>query len=108
MYSDHVRWKRHHSQLCFFTDESKFCLDFHDHQTKPPGMQCSILGACPKPGLTGGVARRRASSIQMVGMMQVGAPIVQMGWRSAGFRCVSASVIFPLHHKTQKMACVTT
>jgi len=32
-----------------------------------------------------------------------GAPIVQMEWHVG----VSASVIFPLHHKTQKMACVT-
>jgi len=41
-----------------------------------------------------------ASGVKMVGMTEVGATIV----RIVG---ASASDIFLLHHKTQKMACIT-
>jgi len=43
--------------------------------TKPPGMQASIFAACPKPGYIGRVVPGRASSIKMVGMAEMGAPI---------------------------------
>jgi len=47
--------------------------------TKPPGMQASIFGACPKPGLIGRVVPGRASSVKMVGIAEMGAPISLVG-----------------------------
>jgi len=38
-------------------------------------MQASIFGACPKPGLIGRVVPGRASGVNMVGKVEVGAPI---------------------------------
>jgi len=70
-------------------------------------MQPSLLDACPKPGSIGRVVAGRASGIKMVEMMESGAPIVRMGWCQSQSDGVCASVIFPLHHKTQKMACIT-
>jgi len=45
----------------------------------------------------------RATSIKMVEMMEVRASIVRMGWCPSGLS-VRMPVIFPWHHKTQKMA----
>jgi len=45
----------------------------------------------------------RASSIKMVGMAEVGAPINLDGWQSIWIVDVSACVIFILHQKIQKM-----
>jgi len=36
-------------------------------QCKPPGMQASIFGACPKPGQIGRVEAARASGVKMGG-----------------------------------------
>jgi len=33
--------------------------------SKPPGMQSSIFGACPKPGQFGRVAAGRASGVKL-------------------------------------------
>jgi len=40
-------------------------------------------------------------------MMEVRVPIVWMGWHPAGLSVCLPAVIFPLHQKTQKMACIT-
>ena len=63
-------------------------------QPKPPGMQASILVPVPSQDKLGGLTGK-ASSIQLVRMMEVGAPIVWLGWHPAGLSV-------HLHHKTQK------
>jgi len=55
--------------------------------------------------ITGRVAAGRASIVKMVGSIKVGAPISSDGVASSKIVSVSALVIFPFHHKTQKMAC---
>jgi len=73
-------------------------------ETKPQGMQASIFDACHKQGSIGRVVPGRASGVKN-GDGRDGAPIiVWMGWQSIRIVCASASVIFILQQKIQKMA----
>ena len=50
------------------------------------------------------VVPERASGVKMVGMAEMGAQLVWMGWQSIWIVGVSACVIFILHQKIQKTA----
>jgi len=65
------------------------------------GMQHSIFGACPKPGLIGSVATERASGIKM-GYDGGGSLTSSEGVAPSQTIGVSASVIFPCTTKSRR------
>jgi len=88
-------------------------LSWTDHEfvwsivqgTKPPGMQASIFGACPKPGKIGRVVPGRVCGVKLWwGWHRWRHKLVRMGWQSIRIVGVSAYVIFILPQKIQKMA----
>jgi len=57
--------------------------------TKPLGVQASVVGACPELENLEGCGL----GVKIVGMMEVGAPLVRMGWRPAGLLVCPTLVI---------------
>jgi len=70
--------------------------------TKPLCMQPSVLVACSKPGWIGRVATGKASGVKMMGMMEVGALIVWMGWHSARLSVHLLSSPYAIKVKTRR------
>jgi len=71
--------------------------------TKPLDMQASIIRHLSQARINWDGCGRKGIRLKNGEMMEMGAPIVQMGGVQTGCRCICLCFL-SLHHKIQKMA----